>query len=86
MEWRVGWFGWWSDVAGPQPVESKRGVALHPFEEAEVLYFLLSGNVWSANVAVLVVAIGEAIALCKPPCAHITLVIPLGPVLCILAC
>ncbi len=85
MEWRVGWFGWWSDVARPQPVESKRGVALHPVEEVEVLCFLLGGNIWSANVAVLVVAISEAITLCKPSCAHVTIVVPLGPVLGILA-
>ena len=73
------------DVARPRPVESKRGVALHPVEEAEVLCFLLSGDVLSANVAVLVIAIGEAIALCKPSCAHLTVVVPLGPVLGILA-
>jgi hypothetical protein len=67
-------------------VELKHGVASHPVEEVAVLCFLLGRDVWSANVAVLLVAIGEAIALCKPSCAHITCVVPLGPVLGILAC
>ncbi len=85
MEWRVRWFGWWSDVARPRPVESKHGVPTYSVEEVEVLCFPFGRDVWSINVAFFVVAIREVVALGKPPCAHPTLVVPLGPVLGVLA-
>ncbi len=86
MEWRVGWFGWWSDIARPRPVESKHRVPTYSVEEIEVLCLLLGGDVWRIEVAFFVVAICEAVALGKPPRTHSTLVVPLGPVLGVLAC
>ncbi len=68
-------------------MESKCGIALHSFQEADVLGLFVGGDVCCANVTVLVVAIGETISLGELPHAHPTvLVIPLGSVLDVLAC
>jgi hypothetical protein len=67
-------------------VESKWGLVTHSLQEADVLCLVGGGDVCCANMTVLVVAIGEIISLGEPPHAHPTLlVIPLGPVLGVLA-
>ncbi len=76
----------WSDIARPQPVESKCGIALHSVPEADVHSLFVGRDVCCTNVTVLVIAIGETISLREPPHAHPTvLVIPFGPVLGVLA-